>query len=218
MHMHSVQVNLMSKHLTRRHGKLDDVSNGDLVHSWRHFLERYHSTTCALERALNEEHQLGMSEFEVLDRLAEWETVATCPGAAKRVQELATSLHLSQSALSRVIARLERDGLVMRGMCPNDRRGIYVCLTEEGRRRHAGALPTQRSVLAAEFAAASSAEQKTKTPRTPSLAEQPTSKAPKRAHAEGTSEGKSDRTSGTKSEGRSAAKSSAKSRAHATVR
>ena len=130
------------------------MSNTDLVRSWRGFLERYHSTTCALERALNDEHQLGMSEFEVLDRLAEWESASSCAGAGKRVQELATSLHLSQSALSRVIARLERDGLVMRGMCPNDRRGIYVHLTEAGRGKYARALPTQRTVLARQFAAA----------------------------------------------------------------
>ena len=134
------------------HGKLADVSDSDLVRTWRNFLERYHSTTCALERVLNDEHQLGMSEFEVLDRLAEWETAAACVGAGKRIQELATSLHLSQSALSRVIARLEREGLVMRGMCPDDRRGIYVHLTDAGRNRYAKALPTQRTVLAAEFA------------------------------------------------------------------
>jgi DNA-binding MarR family transcriptional regulator len=195
----------MSKHLTAGHGKLADVSNGDLVHSWRHFLERYHSTTCALERALNEEHQLGMSEFEVLERLAEWETAETCEGAAKRVQELATSLHLSQSALSRVIARLERDGLVMRGMCPNDRRGIYVCLTEEGRSRHARALPTQRSVLAAEFAAAAAAES----------AEQKSSASPMRPSSKPRSDAKPATKGATKPSTKTSTKARAKSRAHA---
>jgi len=141
---------------------LEKVSNTDLVRGWRSFLERYHSTTCALERALNDEHQLGMSEFEVLERLAEWETAAGCTGAGRRVQDLATSLHLSQSALSRVIARLERDGLVGRGMCPNDRRGIYVHLTEMGRSKHAKALPTQRTVLAAAFASAAATASKSK--------------------------------------------------------
>jgi DNA-binding MarR family transcriptional regulator len=40
-------------------------------------------------------------------------------------------------------------GLVQRSLCDLDRRGIYVCLTEAGRRRYAEALPTQRAVLAA---------------------------------------------------------------------
>jgi DNA-binding MarR family transcriptional regulator len=132
------------------------VTDTDLVRAWRSLLERYHSAACDLERALNEEHRLGISEFEVLDHLAESES-GTCETSARRVQELADGLHLSQSALSRVIARLERDGLVMRGMCPDDRRGIYVHLTEAGRSKYNGALPTQRAVLAAHFDAAPSA-------------------------------------------------------------
>ena len=65
-----------------------------------------------------------------------------------RVQTLARDLYLSQSALSRVIGRLERDGLVSRAICDVDRRGIYVCPTPEGRARHAAARETQRAVLA----------------------------------------------------------------------
>ncbi len=115
------------------------------MRAWRGLLERYHETSCALERALNQEHQLGVSEFEVLDWLIE-----TRSGDVDcRVQELAAGVHLSQSALSRVIARLERDGLVDRAMCAEDRRGIYVNLTDAGRERHARARPTQRAVLAA---------------------------------------------------------------------
>ena len=124
------------------------MSDRQLVRAWRGLLERYHATSCALERALNQEHQLGLSEFEVLDWLVETQSQHTdC-----RVQDLAASVHLSQSALSRVIARLERDGLVTRAMCSEDRRGIYVHLTDAGRERHAVARPTQRAVLAAHLA------------------------------------------------------------------
>ena len=82
---------------------------------------------CALDDALAE-HGLGMSEFEVLERLA-----CDC-GERPRMQELAGAVHLSQSALSRTVGRLEKDGLVHRAMCPEDRRGIAVCLTAEGAR------------------------------------------------------------------------------------
>ena len=78
-------------------------------------------------------------EFEVLDRLA--------AGTAKRVQELAGATHLSQSALSRTVARLEKDGLVNRAMCPDDRRGVSVCLTPTGLQRYEAACPTHRRVL-----------------------------------------------------------------------
>jgi DNA-binding MarR family transcriptional regulator len=119
------------------------VSDRDLVRAWRGLLERYHATSCALERELNEKHQLGVSEFEVLDRLVE----APARRGDCRIQELADSLHLSQSALSRVIARLEREGLVDRAICAEDRRGVHVHLTDAGRERHAHARPTQRAVL-----------------------------------------------------------------------
>jgi DNA-binding MarR family transcriptional regulator len=66
----------------------------------------------------------------------------------RRMQELAEAVHLSQSALSRVVARLEADGLVHRAMCAHDRRGIVACLTDMGRERYEAARPTHRAVLA----------------------------------------------------------------------
>ena len=114
----------------------------ELVDAWRDLLERHARLTCALERRLQDQHGLGVSEYEVLERLA---------GADKperRMQELAHAVHLSQSALSRVVARLEADGLVKRGMCAEDRRGIFAWLTDSGRERYEAARPTQRGVLA----------------------------------------------------------------------
>jgi DNA-binding MarR family transcriptional regulator len=115
--------------------------DSDLVATWRDLMARHAAVTCALDRVLHEMHGLGVSEFEVLDRLAG-------TTQKQRVQELAEAVHLSQSALSRTVARLEKDGLVDRCMCAEDRRGIWVSLTEAGRARHAAAQPTQRAVLA----------------------------------------------------------------------
>jgi DNA-binding MarR family transcriptional regulator len=64
-----------------------------------------------------------------------------------RMQELADSVHLSQSALSRVVARLESEGLVSREICDEDRRGIYACITAAGRERYGAARPTHRRAL-----------------------------------------------------------------------
>jgi DNA-binding MarR family transcriptional regulator len=114
----------------------------ELVGAWRDLLERHARTTSALERRLQHEHALGVSEYEVLERLA------TSDKDERRMQELAEAVHLSQSALSRVVARLEADGLVTRGMCPSDRRGIMACITADGRERYEAARPTHRAVLA----------------------------------------------------------------------
>ena len=118
-----------------------------IVSAWRALAARHAAVSAALERELGERHGLGVTEFEVLERLAEYQEHQF------RVQELAEAVHLSQSALSRLIGRLEQHGLVERSLCDLDRRGIYVCLTEAGRRRHAEALPTQRAVLAATLTA-----------------------------------------------------------------
>jgi DNA-binding MarR family transcriptional regulator len=106
---------------------------------WRELLSRHARCVCALDRELEANHGLGMSEYEVLDRLAS--------GTTKRVQELAAATHLSQSALSRTVARLEKDGLVQRAMCPEDRRGVSVCLTPAGAERYQAARPTHHRVL-----------------------------------------------------------------------
>jgi DNA-binding MarR family transcriptional regulator len=113
-----------------------------VVTVWRAIAASHAAACTALERELGERHRLGVSDFEVLERLAESDQHRF------RAQELADAVHLSQSALSRLISRLERDGLVERCMCDMDRRGIYVTLTEAGRQRHAEAVPTHRDVLA----------------------------------------------------------------------
>jgi DNA-binding MarR family transcriptional regulator len=119
-----------------------------LVDAWRDLMDRHARTISALERRLEDEHGLGVSEYEVLERLA-------APDKdQRRMQELAEAVHLSQSALSRVVGRLEADGLVTRGMCPEDRRGIYACLTDRGRERYDAARPTHRAVLADTLGAA----------------------------------------------------------------
>ncbi len=118
------------------------IASTDIVDVWHDVLDRYARSVSALERALEHEHGLGVSEYEVLERLA------SSDEAAGRMQELAEAVHLSQSALSRVVGRLEADGLVVRKMCTSDRRGIFACLTDAGRERYEAARPTHRAVLA----------------------------------------------------------------------
>jgi DNA-binding MarR family transcriptional regulator len=115
-----------------------------LVERWRDILALHARTQCEVDRALHG-HGLCGSDFEVLDLLAEG--AAADGGSAYRVQEISDRVHLSQSALSRLIGRLERDGLVERCMCTQDRRGVQVTLTAKGRALHAEVRPLQRAVL-----------------------------------------------------------------------
>jgi DNA-binding MarR family transcriptional regulator len=102
------------------------LSEAELA-SWRGFL-RVHA---ALERELDAEllanHGLPLSSYEVLL------TVADAPGERMRMSEIADSVLLSRSGVTRLVDRLERDGLVERIPCEDDARGQYAVLTERGR-------------------------------------------------------------------------------------
>ena len=121
------------------------MGRAGLVGEWRQLLDRHAIVSGALEKALQERHQLGLSEFEVLDRLVD----AQCD--SYRMNDLSRDIHLSQSALSRAVDRLQREGLVRRSVCDDDRRGVFVCLTPKGRQLHEAALPTHRDVLKASW-------------------------------------------------------------------
>ncbi|MEU3856594.1 MarR family transcriptional regulator [Streptomyces sp. NPDC028722] len=114
-----------------------------LEERWRGILTVHARTMCEIDRALHP-HGLGASDFEVLDILA---AESPAEGDQCRVQNLVGRVHLSQSALSRLIGRLEKDGLVERSVCAEDRRGVWVALTPRGRGLHAQVLPLQRAVL-----------------------------------------------------------------------
>jgi DNA-binding MarR family transcriptional regulator len=112
-----------------------------LAAEWHQLMGRYQHLMCALDRELGATHDLSASEFEVLQQLHQADECSL------RMTVLAESAHLSQSALSRLVTRLERDGLLERTTCEHDRRALFVGLTDRGRERYAEARPTQRRVL-----------------------------------------------------------------------
>jgi DNA-binding MarR family transcriptional regulator len=117
------------------------VTSDRVVDAWRDITACHAATCAALEHELGERHGLGVSDFEVLARLAEADE------HKYRAQDLANAVHLSQSALSRLVDRLARHGLVERFTCDMDRRGIYVQLTAAGGQRYDEAAPTHHEVL-----------------------------------------------------------------------
>ena len=69
---------------------------------------------------------LDLAEYEILVALEEVE------GRRIRMSELAEAVHQSRSRLTHTIARMEKEGLVLRTTCPTDRRGVWAELTEAG--------------------------------------------------------------------------------------
>ncbi len=145
MRMHLIPTHLMRSHKIHAHVTLpvvSDLDEGRLLADWHTLLARHAAVWNALERELQQRHSIGVSEFEALEKLA------ACGRGKCRAAELAGAVPLSQSAASRLTARLERAGLVQRALCEMDRRGIFVLLTDRGRRLYEEARPTHRSVLA----------------------------------------------------------------------
>lgn len=93
---------------------------------WRAFLGGTTVLTDRLDRDLRTQHGLSMPEYEILVRLSE------VPGRAIRMAELADAVSHSRSRITHTIARLEREGLVLRGQCSDDGRGVSAVLTDHG--------------------------------------------------------------------------------------
>ena len=113
----------------------------DPVEAWRALNAAHATVHAALEYELRRQHDLSTIEFEVLDRLG------CCAQGKVRMAELAEVVHATQSTVSRVVARLEDEGLACRAMCTDDRRGIFAALTDAGREKVAEATATYRGVI-----------------------------------------------------------------------
>lgn len=87
------------------------------------------------------EHGLSIVEFEVLTRLAR------SPGHELRMSDLAAQTTLSTSGVTRVVDRMDRDGLIRRRACPTDRRSAYAVVTPAGLRRLEEVLPGHLDVI-----------------------------------------------------------------------
>jgi DNA-binding MarR family transcriptional regulator len=118
-------------------------ADDDLARAWHELMGQYQRVTCTLDRELHAAHGISASDFEVLQQLY------VAPERTLRIHDLGQNVHLTQSALSRLIARLERDGLVKRSMCTDDRRAVWACITPAGIERYRAARPTQRAILRA---------------------------------------------------------------------
>jgi DNA-binding MarR family transcriptional regulator len=99
------------------------------LRAWRGMLRVHAELTKALDAQLEAEHGLPLTSYEVLLFLegSEDERMRMC--------DLADSVLLSRSGLTRLVDRLEREGLLTRESCAHDARGAFAKLSADGRRR-----------------------------------------------------------------------------------
>ncbi|MFI7213204.1 MarR family winged helix-turn-helix transcriptional regulator [Micromonospora maritima] len=100
-----------------------------------------HAGLSARFAAQFEEHGLSPVEFEVLTRLAR------SPNNQLRMTDLAAQTSLSTSGVTRVVDRMERDGLICRRACPSDRRSSFAVVTAAGLSRLDEILPGHLKII-----------------------------------------------------------------------
>jgi DNA-binding MarR family transcriptional regulator len=102
------------------------VNEVQRLESWSRFLRAHSAVTRRLNADLIAEHGLTLNDYEVLLRLAR------APEGRLRRVDLSAQVVLTPSGITRLLEGLERDGLVCRGACEEDRRVIYAHLTGAG--------------------------------------------------------------------------------------
>jgi DNA-binding MarR family transcriptional regulator len=107
----------------------------DEQRAWRAYLLTVQLLDEDLDRQLQHDAGLAHSHYGILVALSE------APGRRLRMNDLAQLQRYSQSRLTHAVARLERDGYVVRQQCPSDRRGQFAVLTQAGMKALKAAAP-----------------------------------------------------------------------------
>jgi DNA-binding MarR family transcriptional regulator len=113
--------------------------------AWRGLFRVHAALVRELDAELDGRHGLPLSSYEVLRCLSK------APNGRLRMAELAEHVLLSRSGMTRLIDRLEREGMVCRSTCDKDGRGCYAGLTDLGRQTVDAARTTHIAVVRAGF-------------------------------------------------------------------
>ncbi|CAN5518132.1 MarR family transcriptional regulator [soil metagenome] len=114
--------------------------------AWKVFLEAYRRVLDTLDDELRAERGLPLTWYDVLVQLF------SAPDQRLRMNQLASSVLLSKSGLTRLIDRMEAAGLVERASSPNDRRGSFAVLTPRGEQVFREAAPVHLDGIEKHFA------------------------------------------------------------------
>ena len=101
---------------------LDDAEQ----EAWRAYLDGTRLLLDALNRQLEADAGLSLTDYELLVNLSE------APGRRMRMRDLADAALATRSGVTRAVNRLEAAGLVRRVQCDDDRRGMHAELTDAG--------------------------------------------------------------------------------------
>jgi DNA-binding MarR family transcriptional regulator len=94
--------------------------------TWRAMMIAFTRINAVLATEMDDESEISLDWYSILLM------VSQADGGAMRASDMADQIGLSRSATTRLVDRLECDGLVERRACGSDRRGTFVGLTAKG--------------------------------------------------------------------------------------
>jgi len=94
--------------------------------AWRFFIKAHARIIEKIEQDLAEQKRVPLTTYDVLIALFE------ATDRRLRIGDLNKKVLLTKSGLTRLVDRLEREGLIRRERSEEDRRGSYAALTEAG--------------------------------------------------------------------------------------
>ena len=109
--------------------------------AWRLFIETSARLTTAIDEQLREQSAMSLSDYHVLLLLSE------APDQRLRMKEIAQRMVFTASRLTYQVDTLCKRGWVRRERVPQDGRGSYAILTDEGRAAFATAARGHRKVV-----------------------------------------------------------------------
>lgn len=128
--------------------------------AWLGFLRAHASVVRGLDTELERCHGLSLSSYDALVQLS------LAPNDEMRMSELAAAALLSRAGMTRLIERLEREGLVERRNGERDSRQVFARITDRGLGRLATAAPTHFAGVRERFLAPLTTNQKRELART----------------------------------------------------
>lgn len=115
--------------------------------AWRFFIKTHAEIIEKIEQDLAAQKRVPLTTYDVL--IALFET----PNRKLRFGDLNKKVVLTKSGLTRLVDRLEREGLIKRERSEEDRRGTYAVLTEAGEVELRRAWPVYAKGIKRHFAA-----------------------------------------------------------------
>ena len=129
------------------------VDTPAVLDSWVSFQRSHAAVTRQLNAELLHAHGLTLNDYEVMLLLAK------APGGKMRRVDLAESVLLTASGITRLLGGLERTGLVAKAVCQSDARVSYAELTPAGHERLRQASATHLAGIAELFTSRFSADE-----------------------------------------------------------